>query len=102
MKASVASSINHTCCLTEGSHKSGELPMTGPKYPGVEESHKYGPVKERVPGVKDISGPVYPVDPNNKYSMVPERVSGQAIMAGPAYKNVESANQYQVVFYNSV
>jgi len=52
---------------------------------GIEESHKYGPVNERVRGELATAGPVYPVDPSNKYNIVPERKSGQIVMAGPAY-----------------
>ena len=80
---------------------SGQLEMSGPKYPGIEESHKYGPVNPRVRGEMPVNGPVYPVDPNNKYSIVPDRKSGQIVMAGPSYAGVTHANQYNPVIINS-
>ena len=69
--------------------------MSGPKYPGIEEAHKYGPVTDRVRGPSEVAGPVYIEDGSNKYSLVPERKSGQIVMAGPAYANVDAKNTYQ-------
>ena len=72
----------------------GPVEMTGPKYPGVVESHSYGPVGVKVRGELAVTGPVYPADPANKFSIVPERRSGQPILAGPAYHGVEAKNMY--------
>jgi hypothetical protein len=50
---------------------SGEPPFVGPKYPKVEESHKYGPVPPRSGPDREMMGPVYPgVDPTNRYDVV--------------------------------
>jgi hypothetical protein len=68
--------------------------MSGPKYPGVEESHKYGPVTERKETVKEICVPVYTEDPNNKYCHIPEKAVGQHIQATPVYYGVEAKSTY--------
>ena len=41
--------------------------MSGPKYPGIVESHSYGPVGVKVRGEMVVTGPVYPADPANKF-----------------------------------
>ena len=72
----------------------GPVEMAGPKYPGIVESHSYGPVGVKVRGEIAVTGPVYPADPANKFCIVPERRSGQPILAGPAYHGVEAKNLY--------
>ena len=50
---------------------SGDAPFVGPKYPNVEESHKYGPVPHRVGPDREMQGPVYPgVEASNRYDVV--------------------------------
>ena len=50
---------------------SSEPPFVGPKYPNVEESHKYGPVPLRHAPDREMMGPVYPgVDPSNRFDIV--------------------------------
>ena len=50
---------------------SSDAPFVGPKYPNVEESHKYGPVPARHGPDREMMGPVYPgVDSANKYDVV--------------------------------
>ena len=61
----------------EGQQKSGDQLMSGPKYPGVTESHKYGPVPPRPPQAGEMTGPVHLADGKNQFSKVDERVAGQ-------------------------
>merc|ERR1719361_2159038 len=68
--------------------------MAAPKYPGVEESHKYGPVTERKQAPKGINVPIYVQDGENKYSHVPEKQPGELIQQAPVYRGVESKNVY--------
>merc|ERR1712212_1015109 len=71
-------------------------PMTAPKYPGVEESHKYGPITERKEAPKETNAPVYIEDGANKYSHIPERqrVEGQLAMCGPKFRGVDDSSKY--------
>ena len=69
-----------------------DTPMVGPKLPGVEESHKYGPVPARRAPMSDASYPVYGVEGDNKYNVVNPRVKGQIVMAAPKY--VEEKSHY--------
>ena len=68
------------------------VPMSGPKLPMVESSHKYGPVTPRREPMTDVSTPVYGVEGDNKYSVVNPRVKGEIVMAGPKY--VEEKSNY--------
>ena len=47
------------------------MEMSGPKYPGIVESHSYGPVGVKVRGEMVVTGPVYPADPANKFRETP-------------------------------
>ena len=58
------------------------------------ESHKYGPVPARVPGVPQVTGPVRVEQGDNKYCPVSERKSGEMAMCGPVYAGVEGKNAY--------
>lgn len=51
--------------------KPGDAPFVGPKYPGIEESHKYGPVPPRQGSEREMTGPIYPgVETANKFDVV--------------------------------
>merc|ERR1712088_437793 len=70
------------------------IPMSTPKYPGIEESHKYGPITERKTAPKEICVPVYVDDGANKYSHIPEKHHGELIQQAPVFRGVESKNEY--------
>merc|ERR1719397_124816 len=61
------------------------------------ESHKYGPVPARVPGVPQVTGPVRVEQGDNKYCPVSERKSGEMAMCGPVYAGVESKRGFSEV-----
>jgi len=69
-----------------------DIPMAGPKLPGIEQSHTYGPVPTRRAPMHDLPTPVYGVSGDNQYSVVNPRVKAQPIMAGPKY--VEERSHY--------
>jgi len=71
--------------------------MTAPKYAGVEESHKYGPVTERKEAVRGICVPVYTEDPTNQYSNIPDKKCGELIQASPVYRGVDPKSCYNPV-----
>ena len=60
----------------------------------TNESHKYGPVPARVPGVPQVTGPVLVEQGDNKYCPVSERKSGEMAMCGPVYAGVEGKNAF--------
>jgi len=71
--------------------------MMGPKYPGIEESHKYNPPSRRdeLPTVDIVTVPVYIEDGANKYCNVPEKQYGELFHPLPLHgPNVESKNCY--------
>merc|ERR1719232_1844077 len=98
----------------EISHKEAPKPMHGPKLPGVENSHAFGPVPSRIapaearmemPGQEYpekvnnqplLIGPCYPtVDHECKYiPEVKERAEGQLAMAGPKFRGVADTSLY--------
>merc|ERR1712136_528545 len=83
----------------EISHKEAPKPMHGPKLPGVENSHGFGPVPARVAPAEarmEMPGPVYPgVEGKNEYCKIEERVHGELLFAGPKFPGVEDKNCYQ-------
>jgi len=75
--------------------------MFGPKMPNIVESHKYGPVPQRVAPAAarmEMPGPVFPgVDAKNHYSKVEEKQYGQLIQQAPVFRGVEASNCYAPV-----
>jgi len=71
--------------------------MMGPKYPGIEESHKYNPPSRRdeLPTIDIVSVPVYIEDGANKYCNVPQKQYGELFHPLPLHgPQVESKNCY--------
>ena len=83
----------------EVSHKEAPKPMHGPKLPGIENSHSFGPVPARIAPAEarmEMPGPVYPgVEGKNEYCKIDERVHGELLFAGPKFPGVEDKNCYQ-------
>ena len=68
----------------------GLLSMCAPKYRGVDDSSKYNPQTERKEVVKEVFGPVLPVESNNKYQpMETAKVRQNKLMAAPAYRGID-------------
>ena len=95
----------HACLITPKNLYQPAAPTThpvaqmfGPKMPGIEESHKYGPITKRVEPAAarmEMPGPVFPgVEAKNHYSKVDERQPGQLIQQAPVFRGVEAANCY--------
>jgi len=80
------------------------IPLHGPKYPGIESTHAFGPVPARVAPAEarmEMPGPVYQHEKGhmdkNEYCQVDERVHGELLFVGPKFPGVESQNVYAEV-----
>ena len=72
--------------------------MSGPKYPGVTESHKYGPIPPKPPQAGEMTGPVHLADGKNQFSKVDERVAGQVSSLSLLYFWAEFDTKFQAQF----
>ena len=86
----------------EGQQKSGDQLMSGPKYPGVTESHKYGPVPPRPPQAGEMTGPVHLADGKNQFSKVDERVAGQVTSMSSSFSELDTNFKVLYIFSESV
>ena len=76
--------------VPESKKGEGLLSMCAPKYRGVDDSSKYNPQTERKEVVKEVFGPVLPVEANNKYQpMDTPKVRTNKLMAAPAYRGID-------------
>merc|ERR1711981_758535 len=74
--------------------KPHEAPMVGPIYPNIDTCNQFNPKQERVTGLLETAGPVYPVEVHNVYGPIPKREHEGEMMVGPVYHGIDTKNSF--------